>query len=78
MTQVTLELTMTEAREIDKAIRLLRDRHFRNYFNAKDQESDSAQAQRNTAKALDELRNRITSATYEQTQRPLDFMRKGA
>lgn len=75
---VALELTMAEARQIDTAIRMLRDRHFRNHFNAKDPNSESAQAQRDTAKALDELRNRITSATYEQTKRPLDFMREGA
>lgn len=56
---ITAELTRAEARQIDQAIRLLRDRHYRNYHNAKDQTSESAQAQYATYKQLDELRRRF-------------------
>lgn len=55
----TVELTLAEARQIDKAIRLLRDRHYRNYYNAKDQTSATAQEQYNIYKELDNLRSKF-------------------
>lgn len=59
----TVELSTKEARTIDKAICLLRDRHYRNYHNAKDSTSETAIAQRNLAEQLDQLRYRITKET---------------
>lgn len=59
-----VELSSKESHTIDKAIRLLRDRHYRNYYNAKDQTSETAIAQRHLADQLDQLRNRITSDVY--------------
>jgi ribosomal 50S subunit-associated protein YjgA (DUF615 family) len=57
MAQVSL--SSTEARQLDKALRLLRDRHYSNYHNAKDQTSETAQKQYATYQQLDELRFRI-------------------
>jgi hypothetical protein len=54
-----VRVTPQEARQIDQAIRLLRDRHYRNYANAKDQTSDTAQEQYRIYQQLDELRGRF-------------------
>ncbi len=54
-----IRVTPQEARQIDQAIRLLRDRHYRNYANAKDQTSDTAQEQYRIYQQLDELRARF-------------------
>jgi len=59
MEKVTAEVTRTEARQIDTAIRLLRDRHYRNYANAKDSTSETAQEQYRIYQELDELRRRF-------------------
>ena len=59
-----VELSNKEAQTIDKAIRMLRDRHYRSYHNAKDQNSNSAVANRNQAELLDQLRFRITKETH--------------
>ena len=64
-----VEISLEESREIDKAIRLLRDRHFRNHFNAKDTNSESAQLQRALAEELDTLRNRISSEVWEAVKK---------
>lgn len=58
MAKVTL--STLELRQVDKAIRLLRDRHYRNYYNAKDIHSVSAREQYRIYEELDELRNRIS------------------
>ena len=55
----TVELSSNEARQLDKALQLLRDRHYRNYHNAKDRTSDTAQKQYWTYQQLDKLRFRI-------------------
>ena len=55
----TVELSSTEARQLDKALQLLRDRHYNNYHNAKDQTSETAQKQYATYQQLDKLRFRI-------------------
>ena len=54
-----LELTATERRQVVKGLRLLRDRHYRNYANAKDSTSETAQEQYHTYKQLDQLIDRI-------------------
>lgn len=61
----TVELSPQEARTLDKAIRLLRDRHYRSYHNAKDSTSNSALSNRNQAELLDQLRYRITKETNQ-------------
>jgi|LauGreDrversion4_2_1035121.scaffolds.fasta_scaffold79675_6 hypothetical protein len=54
-----VQVTPQEARQIDQAIRLLRDRHYRNYANAKDQSSETAKEQYRIYQQLDELRGRF-------------------
>lgn len=54
-----VEITSQEARQLDKALQLLRDRHYTNYRNAKDQTSETAQKQYATYQQLDQLRFRI-------------------
>lgn len=54
-------LSQSEARQIDKAIRLLRDRYYSYYHNAKNQESEKAQENLRTYEQLDSLRWRISS-----------------
>lgn len=56
---MNLEITKQEQRQLDNALRLLRDRHFRNYYNAKDQYSETALAQLKIYNELEDLRNRI-------------------
>lgn len=55
----TVNITAQEAHQLDKALRLLRDRHYSNYQNAKDRTSDTAQKQYATYQELDRLRFRI-------------------
>ena len=55
----TLELSSSEISKLDKALQLLRDRHYSNYHNAKDQTSETAQRQLSTYNQLEELRFRI-------------------
>jgi hypothetical protein len=59
-----VELSKKEVQNIDKAIRILRDRHYRSYHNAKDQNSNSALSNRNEAERLDQLRFRIIKETH--------------
>lgn len=54
-----VQLTDRESRQIDKAIRLLRDRHYRNYYNAKDQTSATAQEQYKIYRELENLRRKF-------------------
>jgi len=54
-----IELTPKELGQVVKGLRLLRDRHYRNYANAKDNTSDTAQQQYQTYKQLDQLIDRI-------------------
>lgn len=68
MTQVTLELTVEEARTVEKALRLLRDRHYNNYYRAANEHSESAQKQLAIYKELEELRNRYRFAAAEVTR----------
>jgi hypothetical protein len=56
---VNLEITKQEQRQLDKALQLLRDRHYRNYYNAKDQYSETALGQLNIYNELETLRERI-------------------
>jgi hypothetical protein len=55
-----VEMTPQEARTIDKAIQLLRDRHYQYYHNSANPDGDVAQGHRQKAQWLDELRFRIT------------------
>ena len=55
----SINITTQEARQLDKALQLLRDRHYSNYHNAKDQTSETAQKQYATYQELDRLRFRI-------------------
>jgi hypothetical protein len=52
-------LSAKDVRQLDTAIRLLRDRHYRNFANAKDETSESAQEQYRIYEELDALRYRI-------------------
>lgn len=54
---ITITVTQQEARQLDKAIRLLRDRHYRNHANAKT--SETAQEQYRIYQELDKLRGRL-------------------
>ena len=56
---MNLEITKQEQRQLDKALQLLRDRHYRNYHNAKDQTSQTAQEQYRVYQELEQLRGRI-------------------
>ena len=56
MNKVTLELTIEEAKTVEKALRALRDRHYGNYYRASNQDSDSAQKQLAIYEELEELR----------------------
>jgi hypothetical protein len=55
----TVELTSKEARTIDKAICLLRDKHYRAYYDSKNPDGDTAQGHKATAHELDLFRSRI-------------------
>lgn len=59
----TIELTPREILVIKRGLILLRDRHYKNYFNAKSRDSETAIAQRDQAEALDQLRFRIERET---------------
>lgn len=52
-----VEVTSQEARQIEKAIRLLRDRHYYNYQKATTRET--AEGNYKTYQELDELRRRF-------------------
>lgn len=54
-----VEMTPQEARTIDKAIQLLRDRHYQYYHNSPNPDGDVAQGHKATSEALDKLRYRI-------------------
>ena len=55
-----VEMTPDEARTIDKAIRLLRDRHYSAYHYSKNPEGATAQGHKAEAHKLDLLRYRYT------------------
>jgi hypothetical protein len=57
MAQVSL--TPQEARTIDKALCLLRDRHYSSYHNSKNPEGDTAQKHKAQAHELDIFRSTI-------------------
>lgn len=52
-------LSNEEKRMIDKGLRLLRDRHFRNYSASSKPNGDVAQTQKLIAESLDQLRGKI-------------------
>jgi hypothetical protein len=54
-----IQITRQEARQLDTAIRLLRDRHYRNFANAKNPQSETAQEQYRIYQELDKLRERL-------------------
>ena len=54
-----MELSRQELRHIEKALRMLRDRHYRNYYNAKDEYSESAQNQLAIYHEIEDLRTRV-------------------
>lgn len=56
---ITLQVAPPELQQLDKALRLLRDRHYSNYHNAKDRTSETAQKQYATYQELDRLRFRL-------------------
>lgn len=64
MQTVKLEITKEEALTVEKALRLLRDRHYSNYYNAKNQHSDTALNQLRIYNELEELRNRYRFEAY--------------
>jgi len=57
--QHTKTLSNEEKRMIDKGLRLLRDRHYRNYFNHSKPNGDVAQSQKLIADSLDRLRGKV-------------------
>jgi hypothetical protein len=68
MQKVNLEMTKEEALTVEKALRLLRDRHYSNYYNAKDQYSETALKQLRIYEELEELRNRFRSEAWAVTR----------
>jgi hypothetical protein len=60
MTQ--LDFSRNELRDLDKALQLLRDRHYRNFHNAKDSQSPTALEQYAIYQKLEQLRFRIREA----------------
>lgn len=57
-----MKFTNRQQQQLDQAIRLLRDRHYRNYHNAKDQSSPTAQEQYRIYQELDGLRAIVRGA----------------
>ena len=57
-----MELNAREQKLLDQAIRLLRDRHYNNYYNAKDHNSAGALHQLETFRELETLREVVRSA----------------
>ena len=57
-----MELNAREQKLLDQAIRLLRDRHYNNYYNAKDHNSSGALHQLETFRELEALREVVRSA----------------
>ena len=57
-----MELNARQQKLLDQAIRLLRDRHYNNYYNAKDQNSSGALHQLETFQELETLREVVRSA----------------
>lgn len=57
-----MELNAREHKLLDSAIRLLRDRHYNNYYNAKDQNSAGALHQLETFQELETLRETVRSS----------------
>ncbi len=57
-----MDFTPRQEKLLDQAIRLLRDRHYNNYYNAKDQNSAGALHQLETFNELQELREVVRSA----------------
>ena len=57
-----IDLTAREHKLLDNAIRLLRDRHYNNYYNAKDQNSAGALYQLQTFQELETLRETVRGA----------------
>jgi hypothetical protein len=55
------DFTAREYKLLDSAIRLLRDRHYNNYYNAKDQKSAGALHQLDTFHELETLRETVRS-----------------
>ena len=76
MENITLELTKEEAQTVEKALRLLRDRHFNNYYRATNQNSESALKQLAIYKELEELRNRYRFAVSDLTRAKWDRIRE--
>ena len=68
MQKVKLEITKDEALTVEKALRMLRDKHYRNYYNAKDQYSQTALNQLRIYEELEELRNRYRSESWAVTR----------
>jgi hypothetical protein len=56
------DFTAREHKLLDSAIRLLRDRHYNNYYNAKDQNSAGALHQLQTFQELETLRETVRSS----------------
>ena len=57
-----MDFTPRQEKLLDQAIRLLRDRHYNNFYNAKDQTSFGALHQLETFRELEELREVVRSA----------------
>jgi hypothetical protein len=57
-----MDFTPRQEKLLDQAIRLLRDRHYNNYYNAKDQNSAGALHQLEKFNELQELREVVRSA----------------
>jgi hypothetical protein len=57
-----MDFTPRQEKLLDQAIRLLRDRHYNNYYNAKDQNSAGALHQLEKFEELQELREVVRSA----------------
>lgn len=53
------KLSNLEKQTIDKALRLLRDRHYNNYARAKNPQGDVAKTQYKLYQAIDQLRGKV-------------------
>jgi hypothetical protein len=54
-----IHLTSAEKQVIDKALRILRDRHYNNYYRSSNPEGDVAQKQLEIFHSIDQLRGKV-------------------
>ena len=69
-----MKFTQTDVSTLDKALRLLRDRHYNYYYTAHNRDSESAQNNLATYNRIEELRKRVTMERREQIMAVLNSM----